>query len=186
MTPRQASQELRTIADNLSRSKNPDRRLVTSAIRRVLAAMGPVDQNHCEECGKTAPALPQSPKDSLYRDNDTGKYLCHSCFDKRGSRTSAMGRTAGGARGGKFIVIHRGTQGAHVTVTTTDEVVPLNGTYGNVPLPNGDNVSFYASLDVIMDNEDMHDPTLLEALFNAGLVDTDDDGNYILPRGFEP
>lgn len=51
MKPSQTAAELRRIAAGLDNSKNPDRRLVINAVRRVLAA---VDEDlECGECGKT-------------------------------------------------------------------------------------------------------------------------------------
>ena len=38
------------------------------------------DKHHrCEECGNPTAVSPQNPKESLYRDDKTGKYLCHEC-----------------------------------------------------------------------------------------------------------
>lgn len=78
----------------------------------------------------------------------------------------------------QVIVVFR-NQAGDFAVTTTNAVTP-SGPRADVHLPGGEVVSFYVSLDVLKQTEDMENKGLLEALFNRGLIETDDDGNFLV------
>lgn len=50
------------------------------------------DPNHtCERCGRKTEALPQNGKQSLYREESTGKYVCHGCYGRSDSDRKKTG-----------------------------------------------------------------------------------------------
>lgn len=87
-------------------------------------------------------------------------------------------RTAAGS-----ILVHRHGDGTYVDVTISPNVVPgpASGGMATIHLPNGDSLEVASSLDALKgDYPDGMDDELLEALFNAGLIETDDEGNYLV------
>lgn len=78
---------------------------------------------------------------------------------------------------GDVIVINVSSDGEYYNVTTTNEIV-LNKPFVSVQLPTGE-LSFAMSLDDIKANMDMKNQKLLEALYNRGLINVDDEGEFI-------
>jgi len=77
------------------------------------------------------------------------------------------------------IIIH--THGDHEMYDVARSVsITSNMPFDSLTLPKGDVISIAKSLDDIKANMDMTNEALLDALFNAGLIDTDEDGNHIL------
>lgn len=79
----------------------------------------------------------------------------------------------------EIIVIHTHRDDTYVDVTTVNNVTPISD-LEMVGLPNGDTLTFAKSVQAIKTNADLaNDNRVPEALFNAGLIETDDAGNYI-------
>ena len=78
----------------------------------------------------------------------------------------------------KLIVIHVWHDNEYINVTSTNNVT-IPGDFASINLPNGSTVYFAKSLDAIKNNMDVNEE-LLDALFNAGLIEADDEGNFII------
>lgn len=78
----------------------------------------------------------------------------------------------------ELIVVHTHGDGEMFDVTKTNVVTPVQD-YVEITLPGG-TISIARSIDAIKANMDMTQGELLEALSTAGLIETDDSGNYIL------
>jgi len=79
---------------------------------------------------------------------------------------------------GYCIIIHVHGDGSFCDVNTTTEITP-DKPFVRITLPKGDEIIFARSLDDIKANMKMDD-LLKEGLFNFGLIQTDDDGNYLI------
>jgi len=77
------------------------------------------------------------------------------------------------------ILVHTYGDGTYVEVTTSPEILPASGSIARVTLPNGDDLVVAASLDALKTAyPDGMDDEVKEALFNEGLIQADDEGNY--------
>ena len=76
------------------------------------------------------------------------------------------------------IVIHRHGDGTYVDAKT-EPGLSINGGYAEINLPNGDTIYIANSLNDLLSNI-QPDESELEALFNAGIIGTDDDGHYMI------
>jgi hypothetical protein len=79
----------------------------------------------------------------------------------------------------EYILIHRSADYDTILVSSTDKIRPASGNYADVYLPNGDTITIAKDLDAIKANEDISNTDLLEALHEFGVIEMDDNGNYI-------
>jgi hypothetical protein len=77
------------------------------------------------------------------------------------------------------IIIHVHGDGEMYDVTQSTSVMS-NKPFDSMTLPKGDKIIVAKSLADVKSNMDMSNNTLLEALFNANLIESDDDGNFLL------
>lgn len=86
------------------------------------------DLHSCERCGRKTSERPSNPKQSLYREEGTGKYVCYGCYGKtdsarkrtgwRGRATRRLYRTARNAE--EFtVILQRGDKGDQTWNHTT-------------------------------------------------------------------
>jgi hypothetical protein len=76
------------------------------------------------------------------------------------------------------IIIHVHGDGEMYDVTQSVSITS-NQPFDSLTLPNGDEIIVAKSLADVKSNMDMSDNTLLEALFNANLIESDDNGNFL-------
>ena len=80
------------------------------------------------------------------------------------------------------IVLQVFADGERAAATFTNDVAPARGDFAILNLPNGDTVLIATSLEAMKTGTPGGLTKLeLEALFNAGLIETDDGGNYVMP-----
>jgi len=80
---------------------------------------------------------------------------------------------------GSVIVMHIHGDGTYADVLPSQPGISLRSNFSVMSLPNGDTIYLAKNLDELRDNVELGQKEL-DALFNAGLIDTDDDGNYII------
>jgi len=79
---------------------------------------------------------------------------------------------------GNVIVLHVYGDNTYADVLPSQPGISLRNNFSMINLPNGDTLYLAKSLDDLRANVELEEKEL-SALFNAGLVDTDDEGNYI-------
>jgi hypothetical protein len=87
---------------------------------------------------------------------------------------------AGMDSGSGSLIVHIHGDGEMIDVVQSSSMASTKP-FDSLTLPKGDILIIAKSLDDIKSNMDMSNEALLDALFNRGLIETDDDGNYIGP-----
>jgi len=80
---------------------------------------------------------------------------------------------------GNVIVMHVYGDYTYTDVLPSQPGISLRNNFSTINLPNGDIVYLAKTLDDLKNNVDIDDMKAA-ALFNAGLIDTDDDGNFLI------
>ena len=86
---------------------------------------------------------------------------------------------AGMESGSGSLIVHIHGDGEMIDVVQSSSMASTKP-FDSLTLPKGDILIIAKSLDDIKSNMDMSNEALLDALFNRGLIETDDDGNYIV------
>jgi hypothetical protein len=77
------------------------------------------------------------------------------------------------------IIVHFGPDETFVTAFQSKELSPTSGDHAIVTLPYGDVIIVAKDIDALKRNTEMTDD-LKEALYNSGLIDVDDEGNFLI------
>jgi hypothetical protein len=80
---------------------------------------------------------------------------------------------------GSVIVMHIYGDDTYASVLPSVPGISLRNNFSMIDLPNGDIIYLAKTLDHLKANVEL-DRKELEALFNAGLIDADDEGNFII------